>query len=46
MGAIGPGDHRAREILKSYCNTSGVVYASMVIVQHEQMKDVYVVSAD
>ena len=39
---IGPGDDRAKETLKSYCNTPGVVYADTVIVQSEQMKDVYV----
>ena len=42
MDEIGPGDDRAKETLKSYCNTSGVVYADTVIVQSEQMKDVYV----
>lgn len=42
MDEIGPGDDRAKETLKSYCNTPGVVYADTVIVQSEQMKDVYV----
>lgn len=42
MDEIGPGDERARENLKSYCNMPGVVYADKVIVQSEQMKGVYV----
>lgn len=42
MDEIGPEDDRARETLKSYCNMPGVVYADTVIVQSEQMKDVYV----
>ena len=42
MDEIGPGDDRARETLKSYCNMPGVVYADTVIVQSEQMKEVYV----
>jgi phosphorylcholine metabolism protein LicD len=42
MDEIGPDDERARETLKSYCNTPGVVYADKVIVQSEQMKQVYV----
>ncbi len=39
---IGPGGERARETLKTYCNTPGVVYADLVIVQSEQMKQTYV----
>lgn len=42
MDEIGLGDDRAKETLKSYCNMPGVVYADTVIVQSEQMKDVYV----
>lgn len=42
MDEIGPGDGRAREMLKAYCNMPGVVNADKVIVQSEQMKDVYV----
>lgn len=42
MDEIGPGDDRARETLKSYCNMPGVVYADEVIVQSEQMKEIYV----
>lgn len=42
MDEIGPGDERARETLKSYCNMPGVVHADTVIVQSRQMKDVYV----
>lgn len=42
MDEIAPGDGRAREMLKAYCNMPGVVNADKVIVQSEQMKDVYV----
>ena len=42
MDEIGPEDDRARETLKSYCNMPGVVYADKVIVQSEQMRDVYI----
>lgn len=42
MDEIGPGDERARENLKSYCNMPGVVYADTVLVQSEQMKNVYI----
>ena len=42
LDEIGPGDDRARETLKSYCNMPGVVYADEVFVQSEQMKEVYV----
>ena len=42
MDEIGPGDDRAREALKSFCNMPGVVHADKVIVQSEQMKQVYV----
>ena len=42
MDEIGAGDDRARETLKYLCNTPGVVYADTVVVQSEQMKEVYV----
>lgn len=42
MDEIGPGDERARENLKAYCNMPGVVYADTVHVQSEQTKRVYV----
>lgn len=42
MDEIGPGDDRAREMLKAFCNTPGVVHADTVVVQSEQMKEVYV----
>ncbi len=42
MDEIGPGDSRARETLKCLCNTQGVVHADTVVVQSEQMKEVYV----
>ena len=42
MDEIGPGDERARETLKAFCNMPGVVHADKVIVQSEQMKQVYV----
>ena len=42
MDEIGPEDERARETLKSFCNMPGVVHADKVIVQSEQMKQVYV----
>ena len=42
MDEIGPKDDRARENLKSFCNMPGVVHADKVIVQSEQMKQVYV----
>lgn len=42
MDEIGPGAERARKTLKSFCNMPGVVHADMVIVQSEQMKEVYV----
>lgn len=42
MDEIGPGDDRARETLKSYCNMPGVVYADVVMVQSESMKEKYV----
>ncbi len=42
MDEIGPADDRARETLKSYCNTPGVVYSDRVLVQSEQMRKVYV----
>lgn len=42
MDEIGPEDDRAKEMLKAFCNMPGVVHADRVIVQSEQMKDVYV----
>lgn len=42
MDEIGPDDDRAKKMLKSFCNMPGVVHADTVIVQSEQMKDVYV----
>lgn len=42
MDEIGPGDDRARKMLKYYCNTPGVVHADKVIVQSEQMRKVYI----
>ncbi len=42
MDEIEPEDERAREMLKAYCNMPGVVNADQVIVQSEQMKEVYV----
>ena len=42
MDEIGPEDHRARMTLKHFCNTPGVVHADRVLVQSEQMKQVYV----
>lgn len=39
---IGPEDDRAKKMLKSFCNMPGVVHADTVIVQSEQMKEVYV----
>lgn len=42
MDEIGPEDDRAKKMLKSFCNTPGVVHADTVILQSEQMKEVYV----
>ncbi len=42
MDEIGPEDVRAKKMLKYYCNMPGVVLADMVILQSEQMKQVYV----
>lgn len=42
MDEIEPGDGRAREMLKAYCNMPGVVNADKVFVQSEQMKKIYV----
>ena len=42
MDEIGPEDDRAKEMLKSFCNMPGVVHADTVVVQSEQMKEVYV----
>lgn len=42
MDEIGPQDDRARKMLKAFCNMPGVVHADTVIVQSEQMKEVYV----
>ena len=42
LDEIGPEDGRARETIKYFCNTPGVVHADTVIVQSEQMRQVYV----
>lgn len=42
LDEISPEDERARITLRTFCNTPGVAYADHVIVQSEQMKDVYV----
>lgn len=42
MDEIGPEDDRAKKMLKSFCNMPGVVHADTVVVQSEQMKEVYV----
>ncbi len=42
MDEIGPEDDRAKKMLKSFCNMPGVVHADRVILQSEQMKEVYV----
>lgn len=42
MDEIGSEDERAKKMLKSFCNMPGVVHADTVIVQSEQMKEVYV----
>lgn len=42
MDEVAPEDKRTREALKYYCNMPGVVNADKVIVQSEQMKNVYV----
>lgn len=42
MDEVEPDDSGAKEMLKSYCNMPGVVYADKVVVQSEQMKEVYV----
>ncbi len=42
MDEIGPEAERARYNLKSYCNMPGVIYADEVMVQSENMKQVYV----
>ncbi len=42
MDEISPEDDRARKMLKAFCNMPGVVHADTVIVQSEQMKEVYV----
>lgn len=42
MDEVGPDDSRAKKMLKAYCNMPGVVYADKVVVQSEQMKEVYV----
>lgn len=42
LDEISPEDGRARITLRTFCNTPGVAYADHVIVQSEQMKDVYV----
>ncbi len=42
MDEIEPGDERARITLKSLCNMPGIVFSDTVLVQSEQMRDVYV----
>lgn len=42
MDEVGPGDERARKMLKYYCNTPGVVFSDLIFVQSEQMKQVYI----
>ncbi len=42
MDEIQNGDERGRVTLRYFCNMPGVVHADQVIVQSEQMKDVYV----
>lgn len=42
MDEIVEGDERGRVTLRYFCNMPGVVHADRVIVQSEQMKDVYV----
>lgn len=42
MDEIQTGDERGRVTLRHFCNMPGVIHADQVIVQSEQMKDVYV----
>ncbi len=42
MDEAGPEDDRAREMLKAFCNTPGLVYADNVIVQSGQMRQTYI----
>ncbi len=42
MDEVEETDSRAKKMLKAYCNTPGVVCADKVIVQSEQMKQVYI----
>ena len=42
MDEIQPGDERGRVTLRYFCNMPGIVHADQVIVQSEQMKEVYV----
>ena len=42
MDEIGPGDERGRKTLRNLCRTPGAAYADTLLVQSEQMKDVYV----
>ncbi len=42
MDEIKPEDERGRVTLRYLCNTPGVVHADKVVVQSEQMKEVYV----
>lgn len=42
MDEIRKGDERGRMTLRHFCNMPGVVHADRVIVQSEQMKEVYV----
>lgn len=42
MDEVGLEDQRMQKMLRYYCNMPGVVYADEVLVQSEQMKQVYV----
>lgn len=42
LGEVEPDDERSHVTLKEFCNTPGMVYADTVLVQSEQMKNVFV----
>lgn len=42
MDEVSAGDERMRKMLRYYCNMPGVVHADKVIVQSDQMRDVYI----
>ncbi len=42
MDEVGPEDDRAREMLKAFCNTPGLVYADKVFVQSDEMRTTYI----